>query len=106
LTVPPATPAAISENRPVYPTRPHRSDPSSLTQCASLPGPFPVELLRFLEKATPQPSRPPDTEVRKPHASAALPNSETPNAGQPPIPDDPRALQLDTIAGQPFRLNQ
>ena len=41
--------------------------------------PFPVELLRFLEKATPQPSGPRDTAVTTPPAPAALPNGETPH---------------------------
>ena len=47
--------------------------------------PFPVELLRFLEKATPQASRPQDTTA---------------------TPDDPRGVPLESILGQPFRLNQ
>ena len=68
--------------------------------------PFPVELLRFLEKATPQPSGPRDTAATTPSAPAALPNGETPNVEQPPIPDDARGLQLDSVEGQPFRLNQ
>jgi regulator of protease activity HflC (stomatin/prohibitin superfamily) len=49
--------------------------------------PFPVELLRFLEKATPQPSEVQDT-------------------ARTTSPDDPRDLTLESIAGQPFRLNQ
>jgi hypothetical protein len=68
--------------------------------------PFPVELLRFLEKATPQPSRPQDTADTTAAEPAALPNGKTPHAGIPPIPDDPRALPVESIAGQPFRLNQ
>jgi hypothetical protein len=60
--------------------------------------PFPVELLRFLEKATPQPSG-----AQHP---AALPNGETPHVETSPIPDDARGLQLDSVEGQPFRLNQ
>jgi regulator of protease activity HflC (stomatin/prohibitin superfamily) len=68
--------------------------------------PFPVELLRFLEKATPQPSRPQDTVATTPAEPAALANDETPHVDTPPIPDDPRELPLETIAGQPFRLNQ
>jgi hypothetical protein len=40
--------------------------------------PFPVELLRFLEQATPPPSGPQDTAVTTPSAPAAVPNSETP----------------------------
>jgi regulator of protease activity HflC (stomatin/prohibitin superfamily) len=68
--------------------------------------PFPVELLRFLEKATPQPFRAQDTEGATPAQRAALPNGETPHVDTPPIPDDARDLPLESIAGQPFRLNQ
>ena len=50
--------------------------------------PFPVELLRFLERATPQLSGPQDTAVTMPSAPAALPNGETPNVEQPQIPDN------------------
>ena len=50
--------------------------------------PFPVELLRFLEKATPQPSGPQDTAATTPAEPAPLPNGETPHVEQPPIPDD------------------
>ena len=68
--------------------------------------PFPVELLRFLEKATPQPSRPQDSAATTPAESAALPNGKTPHVDTSPIPDDPRGERLESIAGQPFRLNQ
>jgi regulator of protease activity HflC (stomatin/prohibitin superfamily) len=68
--------------------------------------PFPVELLRFLERATPQPSGPQDTAVTTPAEPAALPNGQTPHVEQPQIPDDARGLQLDRVEGQPFRLNQ
>ena len=54
--------------------------------------PFPVELLRFLEKATPQPSRAQDTAVTTAAEPAALPNGETPQVEQPQIPDDARGL--------------
>ena len=64
--------------------------------------PFPVELLRFLEKATPQPGAQNTADTTPP----ALPNGETPHVDTPPIPDDPRDLPLETVAGQPFRLNQ
>ena len=63
--------------------------------------PFPVELLRFLEKATPQHAA--ATTAATP---AALPNGETPHVETSPIPDDARGLQLDSVEGQPFRLNQ
>jgi regulator of protease activity HflC (stomatin/prohibitin superfamily) len=65
--------------------------------------PFPVELLRFLEKATPQPFRAQDTADT---AAAEPANGKTPQMDTPPIPDDPRDLQLDSVEGQPFRLNQ
>jgi hypothetical protein len=68
--------------------------------------PFPVELLRFLEKATPQPSRTQDTPGTTAAEPAALNNADTPHVEQPQIPDDARGLQLDCIEGQPFRLNQ
>jgi regulator of protease activity HflC (stomatin/prohibitin superfamily) len=62
--------------------------------------PFPVELLRFLENATPQRGAA-DTAAEP----AALPNGE-PHVGTPPIPGDARGLPLETVVGQPFRLNQ
>ena len=68
--------------------------------------PFPVELLRFLEKATPQPSRPQETAATTPAEPAALPNGKTPHVDTAPIPDAPCGVPLETIAGQPFRLNQ
>jgi hypothetical protein len=68
--------------------------------------PFPVELLRFLEKATPRPSGTADTAVTTPAEPAALPNGPTPKVKQPQIPDDARDLQLNSIEGPPFRLNQ
>ena len=67
--------------------------------------PFPVELLRFLEKATPQPGAK-DVAGTTPAEPAALPNGETPHVDTTPIPEDPRGLPLETLAGQPFRLNQ
>ena len=68
--------------------------------------PFPVELLRFLEKATPQPSRNQDAVGTTAAESATLPNGELPHVDTAPISDDPRGLPLESIAGQPFRLNQ
>jgi regulator of protease activity HflC (stomatin/prohibitin superfamily) len=68
--------------------------------------PFPVELLRFLEKATPQSSGAQHTAATTAAEPAALPNGETPHVETSPIPDDARGLQLDSVEGQPFRLNQ
>lgn len=68
--------------------------------------PFPVELLRFLEKATPQPIKPQDAADPAAAEPAALPNGKSPHRDTPPIPDDPRGLQFDSVEGQPFRLNQ
>jgi regulator of protease activity HflC (stomatin/prohibitin superfamily) len=67
--------------------------------------PFPVELLRFLERATTQPSGSQDTAVGPPAEPSAQPDGETPNMNQP-MPDDTRGLPLESIAGQPFHLNQ
>jgi len=68
--------------------------------------PFPVELLRFLEIATPQPSGAQYTAATTAAEPVALPNGETPHVEASPIPDDARGLQLDSVEGQPFRLNQ
>ena len=38
--------------------------------------------------------------------NTAVPNGETPHVETSPIPDDARGLQLDSVEGQPFRLNQ
>jgi regulator of protease activity HflC (stomatin/prohibitin superfamily) len=54
--------------------------------------PFPVELLRFLEKATPS-SAHRDTEATTP-------------AETPPITEQICGIPIESIAGQPFRLNQ
>ena len=54
--------------------------------------PFPVELLRFLERATPEASGSPDDQ--------AATKSEMPKLEPPRIPDDARGLQVDTgVAG-------
>jgi regulator of protease activity HflC (stomatin/prohibitin superfamily) len=53
--------------------------------------PFPVELLRFLERATPQASGSPDEAATK---------SEMPKLDPPRIPNDASGLQMDTrVAG-------
>jgi regulator of protease activity HflC (stomatin/prohibitin superfamily) len=54
--------------------------------------PFPVELLRFLERATPDASASPDDQ--------AATKSEMPKLDPPRIPDDASGLQVDTrVAG-------
>ena len=68
--------------------------------------PFPVELLRFLEKSTPQPSRPQATAATTPAEPAARPSGQTPKVEQPSIADDAGGLQLDSVEGQPLPLNQ
>jgi regulator of protease activity HflC (stomatin/prohibitin superfamily) len=63
--------------------------------------PFPVELLRFLERATPQASGSRDDEAAMPSASAAASKSEMSKLDPPQIPDDARGLEVDTrIAGR------
>lgn len=67
--------------------------------------PFPVELLRFLERATPHTFDRRDATA----ATAAGPgvNGDTSRLASPEIPDDTRGLELNTrIEGQPFQLNQ
>jgi hypothetical protein len=51
--------------------------------------PFPVELLRFLERATPQASGSADDE-------AAVSKSEMPKLDPPRVPDDASGLDVDT----------
>jgi regulator of protease activity HflC (stomatin/prohibitin superfamily) len=58
--------------------------------------PFPVELLRFLERATPQGPERGDTAAGKAADPTTAPNGETPELVAPQIPDDARALKLDT----------
>jgi regulator of protease activity HflC (stomatin/prohibitin superfamily) len=58
--------------------------------------PFPVELLRFLERATPQASERGDKAAATPSDPAAAPNGETPELTAPQIPDDARGLKLQT----------
>jgi regulator of protease activity HflC (stomatin/prohibitin superfamily) len=57
--------------------------------------PFPVELLRFLERATPQPSGS-DNAVASPAKPGVDENSDTKTLASPPIADDPRTLGLHT----------
>ena len=58
--------------------------------------PFPVELLRFLERATPEASGSPDDEAAKLPTSAAASKSEMPKLDIPQIPDDASGLRVDT----------
>jgi hypothetical protein len=56
---------------------------------------FPVELLRFLERATP-PTSGSDNAVASPPESGVDDNNDTMMLASPPIADDPRILGLDT----------
>ena len=58
--------------------------------------PFPVELLRFLERATPQASESRDDEAAEPSASAAASKNEMSKLDPPQIPDDASGLEVDT----------
>lgn len=63
--------------------------------------PFPVELLRFLERSTPEASGGADGEAATPSASAKDSKSEMPKLDPPQIPDDASGLAVDTrIAGR------
>jgi len=63
--------------------------------------PFPVELLRFLERATPEAAESPDHKAAMPSTSAAVSKSEMPKLDPPQIPDDASGLEVDTrIAGR------
>jgi hypothetical protein len=63
--------------------------------------PFPVELLRFLERATPQASGSPDDEAATPSASAVAAKNEMSKLDPPRVPDDASGLAVDTrIAGR------
>ncbi|OBB80207.1 peptidase [Mycobacterium colombiense] len=63
--------------------------------------PFPVELLRFLERATPEASESPGDEAAMPSTSAAASKSEVPKLDPPQTPDDASGLKVHTrIAGR------
>jgi regulator of protease activity HflC (stomatin/prohibitin superfamily) len=63
--------------------------------------PFPVELLRFLERATPEALGSPDPQAAMPPSAAAAKNREMPKLNPPQIPDDASGLDTDTrIAGR------
>jgi regulator of protease activity HflC (stomatin/prohibitin superfamily) len=66
--------------------------------------PFPVELLRFLEKATPQQQG--ATVGTTPAEAIPRDNGRTPNVDTPTIYEDTRCLPVESVAGQPFLLNQ
>ncbi len=69
--------------------------------------PFPVELLRFLERSTPHASEAEDIAGAAALQPAALVNGETPHLDTPQITDDAQGLELNPrIEGQPFHLNQ
>jgi regulator of protease activity HflC (stomatin/prohibitin superfamily) len=62
--------------------------------------PFPVELLRFLERATPEASGSPDDQAATPSPSAVASKSEMPKLDPPQVPDDASGLDVGTrIAG-------
>ena len=58
--------------------------------------PFPVELLRFLERATPQASESRDDEAARPSASAAASKGEMSKLDPPQVPDDASGLDVET----------
>ena len=66
--------------------------------------PFPVELLRFLERATPHASERRDKATGT--DAGAAPNGETLTLEPPRIPDDPRGLELHTRIADPFQRDQ
>jgi regulator of protease activity HflC (stomatin/prohibitin superfamily) len=66
--------------------------------------PFPVELLRFLERATPQASERRD-KATDTNAGAAS-NGETLTLEPPRIPDDARGLELHTRIAETFQRDQ
>ena len=60
--------------------------------------PFPVELLRFLERATPQAAEQPDTAVGTDAGAAS--SGETLTLEPPRVPDDARGLELHTCTAE------
>jgi regulator of protease activity HflC (stomatin/prohibitin superfamily) len=61
--------------------------------------PFPVELLRFLERSTPQSSKSPDDDAAVPSAAAVASTSEMPKLDPPQVPDDASGLYSDRTGG-------
>ena len=68
--------------------------------------PFPVELLRFLERATPGVSERPDTTAAPPADAASAANGETLQLAAPKVPDDARGIQLDEPLAGPQPITQ
>ena len=66
--------------------------------------PFPVELLRFLERATPQAAERRDTATGTDAGAAS--NAETLTLEPPRIPDDARGLELHTRIADTFQRDQ
>ena len=66
--------------------------------------PFPVELLRFLERATPHPSERRDKATGT--DAGAVSNAETLTLEPPRIPDDARGLELHTRIADTFQRDQ
>jgi hypothetical protein len=68
--------------------------------------PFPVELLRFLERGTPQGSEHPDKAATTSADVASDPNGKTPELSAPKVPDDARGLELHTRIADTFQRDQ
>lgn len=67
--------------------------------------PFPVELLRFLERATPEASGSPDDEAVM-HSTSGASYAEMPKLDPPQVPDDASGLHTDTThRGAAFPVN-
>lgn len=68
--------------------------------------PFPVELLRFLERATPQASDHRTKIATTPSGPAVASDEETPSLNPPEIPDDARGLTLGARIGDGIPVEQ
>jgi len=66
--------------------------------------PFPVELLRFLERATPQASERRDKAISSDAGAAS--SGETLTLEPPRVPDDARGLELHTRVAEKFQRDQ
>jgi len=67
--------------------------------------PFPVELLRFLERSTPEGSERPDMAATSADAASGA-NGKTLQLAAPKVPDDARGLQLDEPLAGPQSITQ